>query len=52
MHDEYNALVHKKDADRYAELAIRAFVKAGEFWKLKVPLDGSAATGNTWADIH
>jgi DNA polymerase I-like protein with 3'-5' exonuclease and polymerase domains len=52
MHDEYNAIVHKKDAEQYTELAVKAFVKAGEFWKLNVPTDGDAKVGNCWAEVH
>ena len=50
--DEYNAIVHKNHAEQYKELAIKAFVKAGEFWKLNVLTDGSAASGQCWADVH
>lgn len=52
FHDEYNAIVHKNHADRYAELAVQAIVKAGEFWKLNVPLDGEAKIGKCWAEVH
>lgn len=50
--DEYNAIVHKKDAEQYSKLAGLAFVKAGEFWKLNIPLAGDALVGRNWAEVH
>lgn len=35
-----------------AEMGPRSIRKAGEYLKLRVPLDGEAKIGNSWASIH
>jgi hypothetical protein len=52
MHDEFQALVHKDDVDRYVELAERAFPAAGKYYNLNVPITGTCKLGRTWADTH
>ena len=52
MHDEGVAEVIPEHAERFKELAVRSIVKAGEFFKLNVPLDADARIGKSWAEIH
>lgn len=52
FHDEANAIVHKKDEEQYSYLASLSFIKAGEFWKLNVPLAGDPTSGRNWAEVH
>ncbi len=52
MHDE---LVYSCDpaiATHVAELGKESIRKAGEFFKLKVPLMSSASIGNNWSEVH
>lgn len=51
-HDEFEWEVAEKDAERVAELCQKSFQKAGEFWKLNVPLDGDPIVDYTWARVH
>lgn len=52
MHDEGQAEVHKDDAERYAELAVKSIVEAGKHFNLNVPLDAEAKIGANWAETH
>jgi DNA polymerase I-like protein with 3'-5' exonuclease and polymerase domains len=52
IHDEIQAEVHEDDAEAFANLAERAIVLAGEHFKLRCPLAGTATIGNTWEETH
>jgi DNA polymerase I-like protein with 3'-5' exonuclease and polymerase domains len=52
QHDEFQAIVHKKDMDEYIKLGLLAFVKAGEYWKINVPIVGDAKIGRNWGECH
>lgn len=51
-HDEYLWEVPEEHAEAIGRLGVKSIVKAGEFLKLRVPLDGEYKIGNTWADVH
>jgi len=52
MHDEAQADVHPKDAERYMELAELSVVRAGEYLELNCPLAAEAKHGMNWAETH
>ena len=52
MHDEFVFDLPEDIVEEVAELARQSVVKAGEYLKLRVPLDADTAIGPTWADIH
>jgi DNA polymerase I-like protein with 3'-5' exonuclease and polymerase domains len=52
MHDEAQAEVKPEHTKKYMELATRSVVKAGEFFKLNVPLDAEAMAGKDWGSTH
>lgn len=52
FHDEYNFETDIRFADYIGELTCTAIKKAGEFFKLNVPLDGEYKIGKNWAEIH
>ena len=52
MHDEAQYSVHPDDAERHKELAVLSLQQAGEFLKLRIPLDGEAKAGKNWAETH
>lgn len=52
MHDEAQAEIKKDHVLEYMELAKQSIVKAGEHFKLKVPLAADAAYGSNWAETH
>lgn len=52
FHDEAQAEMEEKYVDRYKSLAVDSIRKSGEFFKLNVPLDGEAKSGNSWAETH
>lgn len=51
-HDEseYELPVHEKE--KLAELSSKAFVKAGEYLKIRVPVTGSPKFGMNWKEVH
>lgn len=52
MHDEAQWEVYPTDVDRFKELAEMSLVKAGEYFKLNVPLAATAKVGKNWAETH
>lgn len=52
MHDEGQAEVIEKDIEPYCELAVNSIIKAGEYFKLNVPLAAEAKVGNNMAETH
>jgi len=52
MHDEAQFDVDPKDVERFKELAELSLVKAGEYFKLNVPLAAEAKVGSNWASTH
>jgi DNA polymerase I-like protein with 3'-5' exonuclease and polymerase domains len=52
MHDEGQAEVHPDDIEKYIELAVDSIVKAGEYFKLNIPLAADAKVGLNMAETH
>lgn len=52
MHDEAQWDVNPKDVDIFKELAELSLVKAGEHFKLNVPLAAEAKSGANWSETH
>ncbi len=52
FHDEWQIEVLEEHADMVAEVAPSAIRVAGEFYGLKVRLDGDTSIGNSWAETH
>jgi len=52
MHDEFTYEFHPDHEEEICELARQAFKKAGEFWKLNVPIEGDPKVGTNWKEIH
>jgi DNA polymerase I-like protein with 3'-5' exonuclease and polymerase domains len=52
VHDEWQLEILEEHAEDAAELALPAIRAAGEYYQLKVALDGETKIGLTWADTH
>jgi DNA polymerase-1 len=52
VHDEWQVEIFEEHAETAASLALDAIKRAGEYYDLKVPLDGETKTGRNWADTH
>ena len=52
MHDELQYETFPEHAELLGQLLVRAIVKAGEYFKLLVPLDGDYAVGIDWSKTH
>ena len=52
MHDEGQSEVLKKHTELYCPLAVSSIVKAGEHFKLNIPLDAEAKVGINMAETH
>lgn len=52
IHDEWQFVVSVADTPRFIEYALRSFVRAGETLNYKVPIEGDAKVGKTWAETH
>lgn len=52
IHDEWQFVVSNRDLERFVEVALAVFPKVGEFFKYKLPIEGDAKIGKTWAETH
>lgn len=52
FHDEFEYEVRNEHAEECAKRMQDAIRLAGEYYNLRIPLDGEAKIGNTWADVH
>lgn len=52
VHDEFQVIVANDDVDKLVELALRVFPRVGEFFNYRVPIEGDAKVGKTWAECH
>jgi len=52
LHDEIEHLCEAAVADEVKDMTVKAIVKAGKYFKLKVPLAGDGAVGKNWFDVH
>jgi DNA polymerase I-like protein with 3'-5' exonuclease and polymerase domains len=51
-HDELEVEVPPEEKEIVAELSAKAFVKSGEYLKLRVPVTGTPKFGNNWKEVH
>jgi len=52
VHDEYQIIGYRKDADLIGQTVVTSIRKAGEILKSRCPLDGEYKIGNSWAQTH
>jgi hypothetical protein len=52
IHDEHQYEVDEEYAERIGELSIECIKKAGDYFGIRMPLDGEANIGNNWKETH
>jgi DNA polymerase-1 len=52
IHDEWQWRVRKQYVAQFIGLALPCFNRAGETFNYKIPIDGAAKEGLTWAETH
>lgn len=52
IHDELQIECKKELADEIGKIVVQSMVEAGEQLGFRVPIDGTAKAGRTWADSH
>lgn len=52
VHDEVQLYVREEVADEIGRSAKATIKQVGEYFGLKVPLDGESKVGNSWAETH
>jgi len=52
MHDESQAEILNKYVELYCKLAVQSIVEAGEYYKLRIPMDADTNVGDNWACTH
>jgi DNA polymerase I-like protein with 3'-5' exonuclease and polymerase domains len=52
FHDEYSWEVEEGIEEEIRALSVNCIIRAGEYLKLPIPLDGEGKIGRTWKDVH
>ena len=52
VHDEVQCLVREGYEEQVGQLARQSIKEAGEYYKLRCPLDGEFKTGRNWRETH
>lgn len=52
VHDEIQVLVRADLGEEIGNLCVKAIERAGEYYKLRVPLTGEYKLGKNWAETH
>ncbi len=52
IHDEIQAEVRAEHVEEYKQACLTAFNRAGEYFKLRIPIDGDVKVGKNWNDTH
>jgi len=52
FHDEYSWEVEEGIEEEIRVLSVNCIIRAGEYLKLPIPLDGEGKIGHTWKDVH
>lgn len=52
IHDEWQFIVECGYEEEFIALALPCFNRAGEFFRYRLPIDGAAVSGKTWAETH
>jgi DNA polymerase I-like protein with 3'-5' exonuclease and polymerase domains len=52
IHDEWQFVVRNEDVQRFVDRALSVFPEAGRSFNYRVPIEGDAKIGKTWAETH
>jgi len=52
IHDEHQYEVDEAYAERIGLLSIECIKKAGDYFNIRMPLDGDMNIGNNWKETH
>jgi len=52
IHDEHQYECDEDIAEEVGELSIECIKRAGEYFNIRIPLDGEANVGNNWKETH
>lgn len=52
IHDEHQYEVDEEIAEEVGKLSIECIKRAGEYFRIRMPLDGEANVGNNWKETH
>lgn len=52
IHDEFEIECREELAEEIADIAKTSTTLAGEYFKLRIRIDGEAKVGRSWADVH
>ena len=52
IHDEIQTQARKEIAEDVGETICTAIRLAGEYYNLRIPLEGEYLVGNSWAEVH
>ena len=52
IHDEHQYEVDEEIAEEVGQLSIECIKRAGEYFAIRMPLDGEANIGNNWKETH
>lgn len=52
IHDEWQFVVANEDVEIFIALALEVFPRVGKQFNYRVPIEGSAEVGLTWAETH
>jgi len=52
IHDEHQYECDEDIAGEVGELSIECIKRAGEYFNIRIPLDGEANVGNNWKETH
>lgn len=52
IHDEWQFKVRREHVEGFVTDALKVFPRVGKFFNYRVPIEGSAKVGDTWAETH
>ena len=52
IHDEWQFVVGNADVPRFMEVALSVFPRVGKYFNYRLPIEGDAKVGKTWAETH
>lgn len=52
IHDEWQWKIHNDVVKEFIALALPCFPRSGECFEYRIPIDGDAKVGKTWAETH
>ena len=52
VHDEWQVECLEKDAEEVGRRGVQAIKDAGNFYKMRCPLDGEYKIGDSWYETH